>query len=222
MDVDIYIREKSGSREIRIPILPEECSFLSGDATFVTHDIMSRGEVSVPSGTELGTYSWGSEFPGEQQKNDSRIRGTWKDPKTYKNLLEEWKSNGTKLNLLIIGYPVNVDVYCQEFLPKGIGPFGGISYEVQFLEARSITITTSKQTVTTKRPTTTAIKHVVKKGDCPWYLAELYYGDGKKWPIIYNANLDLIKNPAHVVLGGYLPDCPPWVPIGSTITIPEI
>ena len=49
MQVDIYIREKNGDREIRIPILPERFSFPCGDATFITTNIMYPA--SVPSAT---------------------------------------------------------------------------------------------------------------------------------------------------------------------------
>jgi len=32
-------------------------------------------------------------------------------------------------------------------------------------------------------------------GDCLWNLAKKYYGDGKKWRRIYNANKDQIEDP---------------------------
>ena len=64
MNVDIYIREKSGTREIRIPLLPEEIQFHSGDATVISYDIMDLGVVETPSGTELDGWAWKSEFPG--------------------------------------------------------------------------------------------------------------------------------------------------------------
>jgi len=32
-------------------------------------------------------------------------------------------------------------------------------------------------------------------GDCLWNLAKKYYGDGKKWRKIYNANKDQIEDP---------------------------
>ena len=198
MQVDIYVRETDGDREIRFPILPEEFTFQKGDAMFISFDIMGRGEVAIPSGTELGEYSWKSEFPGPLRKNDSMMRGTWQDPKTYKSTIEDWKSKGTKLNLLITGYPVNVDVYCEEFRTKGAGPFGDIVYEISFIEARDITITTNNTSTSTekKRASTTANRYTIKSGDSLWSIAEKLYGSGAKWQTIYNANKDIIESTA--------------------------
>ena len=199
MTVDIYIKEKSGKREIRIPLLPEEFSFPNGDVIFISNDIMGRGEVAVPSGTELGSYSWESEFPGALRKNDPMIRGTWQDPKMYRNILEDWKSKGEKLNLLITGYPVNVDVYIKEFNPKGSGAFGDISYEISFIEARSITITTINAAIV-QLPTRNQYKsnqYTILLGDTLWSIAEKFYGDGTKWQSIYNANKAILEANAH-------------------------
>jgi len=39
--------------------------------------------------------------------------------------------------------------------------------------------------------------HVVKKGECLWWIAEYedIYNDPFMWPLIYTANMDQIKNP---------------------------
>jgi len=37
--------------------------------------------------------------------------------------------------------------------------------------------------------------HVVEKGDCLWKIAEAEYGDPFRWPLIFWANRDKIKNP---------------------------
>lgn len=222
MKIDIYIREKSGSREIRIPLLPEEFSFSKGDVMFITSDIMGRGEVSIPSGTELGSYSWESEFPGAQRKNDPMMRGQWKDPRTYRNLLEDWKRKGTKLNLLITGYPVNVDVYCEEFHTKGSGPFGDISYEISFIEARDISITTnnSQTSKSTKRAASTTKRYTIKSGDTLWSIATRLYGSGAKWQTIYNANKEIIEKTAKKY-GKSSSQNGHWIYPGVILTIPD-
>lgn len=223
MTIDIYVREKSGSREIRFPILPEDFQFPTGDATFITNEIMNKGEVAVPSGTELATYSWESEFPGEQRSDDPMIRGTWQDPNSYKNTLEDWKSKGTLLNLLITGYSINVDVYCKEFHPMGTGAFGDISYEIQFIEARSITIKTEKVEAkkTTQRQTSTAKTYTIVSGDTLWEIAKKFYGDGSKWPIIYDANKEIIEKTAKEH-GKSSSENGHWIYPGVTLTIPDI
>lgn len=222
MNVDIYIREKSGTREIRIPLLPEELEFPSGDTVGISYEIMGLGEVVIPSGTELGGYVWKSAFPGEQRKNDPMIRGSWIDPKTYDSILKDWKQNGTKLNLLVTGYPINADVYLKKYNGTATGAFGDISYEIEFMEAREIVVTTTKvqQTTTTTRPATTSTTYTIKKGDNLWSIAKKFYGAGSKWGVIYNANKDIIEKTAKKH-GKKSSDNGHWVYPGVTLTIPD-
>lgn len=197
MQVDIYIIEKNGTREIRIPILPEKFSFPRGKALFITNEIMGLGEVAIPSGQELGSFYWESEFPGILRKNDPMIRGEWQDPKSYVNILEDWKSKGTELTLLITGYPVNADVYVEEFEPEGSGAFGDISYELRFLESRDITINTSRAGTTSVTRSTTAINsYTIRSGDTLWTISYRFYGTGTKGQAIYNANEAIIEQTA--------------------------
>lgn len=221
MTVDIYIREKSGDREIRIPLLPEEIKSPNGEVIFIKSDIMGRGEVAIPAGTELRRYTWESEFPGELRKHDAMIRGAWQDPKNYRNLLEEWASKGTELNLLVTGYPINVDVYCMTFEPVLTGAFGDIAYEVTFIEARSITITTSKvETTSTQRPTSTSGSYTIKSGDTLWEIAVQFYGTGTKWQLIYDANKAIIESAAKDH-GRSSSQNGHWIYPGVTLNIPQ-
>lgn len=220
MRVDIYIREIGGDREIRIPLLPEEIEWTGGAATFVTADIMRRGEVVVPSGTELAGCAWKSEFPGELRKNDPMIRGEWKAPKWYNNILEDWKSTGAKLNVLVIGYPFNKDVYLKEYRPRASGAFGDISYDIEFVEAREITIKTTTVEVETKRPASTAKTYVIQSGDTLWGIAQKFYGSGSKWGTIYDANKEIIEKTAKKY-GRSSSSNGHWIYPGVTLTIPD-
>lgn len=195
MDVDIYVKEKNGEREIRFPILPDQISFPSGKVTFISSDIMGRGEVVEPSGTDLGSCSWASEFPGAQRKNDSMLRGEWQDPKEYVSILQDWMKKGTMLTILVIGYPVNMDVYLKEFETKATGAFGDISYEINFVEARTITIVSTKaeDTQPPVRNQYQPQNYTILWGETLWEIAEKFYGDGSRWVELYNANKDVIE-----------------------------
>lgn len=203
MNVDIYIRERSGSREIRIPWLPEQIKYKSGGVTFATYDIMNRGEVAVPTGSGLAGVSWSSEFPGKNRTDTSMLRGKWQDPSHYHNILEDWKKNGTPLVLLVTGYPINLDVLLENYDGELSGGFGDIVYDVSFIEDRDITIGsttvssgTSGASSGTKRSTTETTSYTIKKGDTLWSIAERFLGTGAKWEIIYNANKEIIESTA--------------------------
>jgi len=43
--------------------------------------------------------------------------------------------------------------------------------------------------------------YIVKKGDTLWKIAENYYGDGKLYKKIFEANADILKNPDVIQIG---------------------
>lgn len=224
MQIDIYVREKNGKRELRMPLIPVEIQFQSGDATLISYEIMGLGTVEIPSGTGLGQWSWKSSFPGKYRQDDPLIRGTWYTPDDYDRTLNDWKKNGTELNLLVTGYPINVDVYLTEYRSAASGAFGDIAYEIAFVEARSIVITTSKveqpAAETTTRPATTAATYTVKSDDTLWSIAQQFYCSGAKWGTIYNANKDIIETTAKK-RGMKSSDNGHWIFSGTVLTIPD-
>lgn len=226
---DIYLREKDGIREIRFPILPEKIVFKSGEASFISYDIMDRGEVAVPSGTGLAGYSWESRFPGEYSPEMPAVRGTWYAPDEYEQVLEDWKTKRTKLNLLVTSYrSFNKDVYIQSYEGEGSGACGDIVYQISLLEARDIVITTSKAETpssqsSTKRPATKSSSYTIKSGDTLWAIAAMskHYGDGSKWQKIYSANKEIIEATAKKH-GRSSSQNGHWIYPGVTLTIPDV
>jgi hypothetical protein len=61
----------------------------------------------------------------------------------------------------------------------------------------------------------TAVTHTVVAGDTLWGIATTYYGDGEKWPVIYQANAG-VPQPG----GGALSDAH-WIYPGWTLVIPD-
>lgn len=55
---------------------------------------------------------------------------------------------------------------------------------------------------------TLAIEYTVVEGDCLWKIAKQFYGNPYMWKLIYNANIDKIKNPDLIYPGQvfYLPE----------------
>ena len=225
MTVDIYIRERNGNREMRIPWLPEEIEYKSGDATMVSYDIMNRGEVAVPTGSGLASVSWQSTFPGENRTDRSMQRGGWKRPEAYHKILESWLEEGTSLNVLVVGFPINLDVVLKEYNAKPTGGFGDMDYEITLLEERDLTIGTNKTAGTgtgTNRTATKSDTYVVKSGDTLWKIAAMaqHYGQGSQWSKIYNANKAIIESTAKKY-GKKSSDNGHWIYPGTKLTIPK-
>lgn len=226
MKVDIYIKERNGNREIRIPWLPEQIQYECGGISTASYDIMNRGEVAVPTGSGLAKVAWSSEFPGEYRSGDIMMRGKWQAPKNYHNILLDWRNNGTPLNLLVIGYPINMDVHLEDYKATASGAFGDIIYDVSFMEDRDIKITSTKvetppKTTATKRPAATTTTYTIKSGDTLWGIAKRFLGSGAKWNTIYNANKEIIESTAKKRRKGKGSDNGHWIYPGTVITIPK-
>ena len=203
MEQDIYIT--GGGREIRIPGMPEEIEFESGGTKLAEYDVLDKGEVVVPNGKNLRTYSWTCLFPGEDRANYPFMRGEWQPPIKYQTILSFWKAEGTKLHLIITGTPINADVYLSDYEVGYGGGMGDFECKMKFIDAEDITITSANTTAVnentnneTKRSedVSSTKSHTVVSGDTLWSIAEKYLGSGAKWTEIYEKNKEIIEQTA--------------------------
>jgi nucleoid-associated protein YgaU len=76
---------------------------------------------------------------------------------------------------------------------------GALAVEPVVIKEEPLDVTPTK---VSDKPTS----HVVKKGECLWYIAgyEQIYGNPLKWPLIYKANKDKIKDPDLIYPGQVL------------------
>lgn len=224
INVDIYIKERNGNRKIRIPWLPEQIDYESGGTTVASYDIMNRGEVVVPTGTGLTTISWESEFPGKNRTDTGLLRGSYYEPEYYHKILEDWRTKGTALNVMVTGYPINKDVILTDYTATPTGGFGDMQYRIELTEDRDIKVektTVSKnQNSTPQRPAKKETAYTIKKGDTLWAISKRFLGSGNKWKTIYNANKSIIESTARKY-GKKSSNNGWWIYPGCKITIPQ-
>ena len=67
----------------------------------------------------------------------------------------------------------------------------------------TVTVEETRPAENSPEPTTN-ISYTVKSGDCLWNIAKMYYGNGSKYTVIYEANKDKINNPNLIYAGQVL------------------
>ena len=217
---------------IKLPVNPEEIEVNENQKIEII-EVLNAGEIPIPGFKELQTLTFSSFFPTIVDGNYTKQAV---DAVTYINKLRSWKEQNKPVRLVITGLfgkvlqggNVNQLYLITDF--KTSSKFGydsDVLYDIKLVEykqSRPRQIEVKKPTpvnpvpkpvVTPKptpRPPTTPPKpkprtHTVVRGDCLWIIARKYYGDGSKWPTIYNANKGKIKNPH-------------WIYPGQVFTIP--
>ena len=200
----IEVGKKNSS--FTFPALPESIQGSLG-ANYQTFDIISKGTVKVPKGTDVTTISWEGEFFGESKKDEAIVKkDNYQKPTKCIKQLRKWQKNGTVLNLIVSDTWINIDVTISNFQPGVYGAYGNVKYSIEFVQAKDLKIYTvkelkkssSKKKKKTKSRNGSSSKtkkksYTVKSGDTLWGIASKHCGGGKNWTKLYNANKATIE-----------------------------
>ncbi|MCD8308885.1 MAG: LysM peptidoglycan-binding domain-containing protein [Clostridia bacterium] len=221
--MDLYLTEKDTGWKQSFCLLPDEIKAKT-TGNFISYNFINRGEVKMPNGQKLCTYSWKGAFLGESQKNLPFVKThLYHTPKEMIACIEKWRTNHTKLVLMLTETPINVTVYLKSFDYTPTGGVGNYDYSIEFIEAKDVTVQTVTEAKTTSSSnssntssgtraasattdTTTNTEqtktYTVKKGDCLWSIAKAYLGSGSKYTEIYELNKSVIGSNPNLIYAG--------------------
>ena len=210
--MDLYLTEKDTGWRLSFCLLPEKVK-AKATGNFISYNFINRGEVKMPNGQKLRTFSWKGTLPGEGMRNMPFVKQhLYHTPKEMIACIEKWRQNHTALTLMLTETPINCAVYLKDFDYEPTGGVGNYDYSISFIEAKDVTVYTVKEAKTTQstqssntssgsRPATKTDTntnseqtktYTVKKGDCLWNIAKAKLGSGAKYMQIYNLNKGVI------------------------------
>ena len=225
----ITLKPAKGSRFV-FSVLPEEIHGRSS-ARYQSFDIISKGAVKVPRGTEVTEISWDGEFFGKSKRKEAMVQTScWKPPKSCVKTLMGWMEDGTELNLIVSGTWINLDVTIASFSPVEYGAYKNVKYSITFAKAKNLEIYTTKETKAGRKKKTkprpkkkdnsnagsTTSYYIVKKNDT---LIKIAGKTGSQWKEIYNCNKELIEKTAKKH-GLQNSDKGHWIFPGTKLVIP--
>lgn len=216
--------KKSKKGSFVFPALPEQISMKS-NTRYQSYDIINKGPVQIPKGTDTDTISWTGVFYGAKLK-DLQGQKNWIKPRECEKILINWMTRGTVLNLIVSKTGINYDVTISSFERTQTGAFGNIEYSISFSTYRPLKVYDAselklKPYEVKERPTPPpANTYTVAAGDSLWKIAADFYDSGVRWPEIYAANQAAIEETANKYRNGRGSDNGHWIYPGQVLTIP--
>ncbi len=229
MDIVLMPVGKTGA-SFFFPALPEKIKGKQA-AKYQSFEILSKGTVKVPKGTEVNEISWEGEFFGESKQNETIVqKHAWRKPIECVYLLNDFIQKETVLNLIVTETWINLDVTIASFQPSAYGAYGNIQYSISFVEKKSLELYTTNELqgdafVENILPRDSFVEksggtYLVVSGDTLWGIASKKLGDGSKWTSLYEVNQETIEAAAQS-RGKYSSDHGHWIYPGTTLVIPE-
>lgn len=212
-DYAVFFSYNNDKNTFRLPTNPEQIEVTSNQ-DIETYNVLKLGQIAVPTHMELKEYSFECEFPRKKTTyTENQIK--FRDADFYINRFDFWRKKNVPFRFIAsnggLSNDINTLVLIKELvITEKAGEEGDkyISFKLQEYKEFGVAVPIDSTTKKKKKSTSTEKTnpknsgyYVVKKGDCLWNIAKKYYGDGSKHTKIYNANKNIIKNPALIYPG---------------------
>lgn len=195
----LHAHNGMNSDALAFAMLPEEIT-VEASTVLQTYNVIDLGEIKVPRGEKLTGFSWNGILPGENLRYNKQLIKThyWMPPANMQGCWSMWRSNGTKLRLMVTGTTINHDVYLADYTVKNKGAGGSLYYSISFIVAKDMMVYTvdeeNRRSESTRPAQDVPATYTVKPGDSLWSICEQYYGDGARCMDLYYKNWEVIDN----------------------------
>lgn len=182
---------------IKLPVNPAAVEFTEKQLNQAI-TLLNIGEANLKGERGLKYTKFSGFFPS---KKSPHYRYAKKAPKRYISMLEEWKTAGKIVRVIITDMNVNLAMLIDELDYSMREGDDDIYYTLSFSEYRtlnvpSVNITTKvRSNGLTERPNTesAAGSYTIVSGDTLWGIAKAKYGAGAQYTKIYNTNSAVIE-----------------------------
>ena len=138
MNIKLKPKKKSEGAAFYFALLPESMQVSMG-ACMQAFDIISKGTVKVPKGSDVKEVKWSGDFFGKPKKKEAAVKSKrWKSPKKSVNQLKKWTDKGTVLNLVVSGTWINMDVTISSLDVEEYGAYGNVKYTITLTQYLSL------------------------------------------------------------------------------------
>lgn len=229
MNIKLKEAGKGGS-SFYFPALPERIRGNLG-ARYQSFDIISKGTVKVPKGTDVTVIKWDGEFFGPSKKNEPIVKKKhYQKPDKCIKQLRKWEKDGTVLRLVVGGTWIDLDVTISSFTPEIYGAYGNVKYSIELVQAKKLKIYTTKELkiasfvkkTVPRNDNAPAVEskgnYTIVSGDTLWGIASKHCGGGANWTKLYDANASTIEAAAKAH-GKSSSDHGHWIWAGTTLQL---
>ncbi len=213
--------------KLLLPITPSKLTLKIKNQN-KTYNLINGSEINVLKSAGLTEINFDATFPNVNYPFANHKNGFMTADK-YLNQLETLKVNKKPFQFIVVRqfpdkrtlYSTNIKVSLEDYtinedVKEGFDTvvniklkqyidYGTKSCNITIKQSRPVAnVGNNRDASNSPSPKNQNKTYVVKKGDCLWNIAKMFYGDGSKYTIIYNANKDKIKNPNLIYPGQIL------------------